>query len=481
MKTLTSILWALPFVSFAQWSPLGNQIVGSESSGNLGQSVSMNGSGQIIALGAPGQFDANNIRTGQVEVYELQANTWTLKGSVIDGLNSGDRFGIETALSDNGEVLAIGAPGFVTQPTTAGYASVYAFDGTNWLKRGADLMGTTPDDSYGTSISLNADGSIVAVAAEPFLSPSYIRVFQWDGTVWNQLGTDITTGLAGDGFGRWIDLSSNGLTLIASAVNHDLPLKDNGRAMVYEYNGVNWVQKGSDLIGDGRDDFFGAGLAIGNNGNTIVVGARDDVFNMSKGYVKVFDWSGSNWIQKGSTLFGSTGGDFFGDVNDINSAGDIIISGSVLGNYAKVHQFQASAWVLLDSISISGGIQFGNAVGLNSAGDKAIIGDFSHLANGVSRAGLAAVFENNSLGVDKLAPEFELHIFPNPAANFIKVESDLELESYRITSLNGSLVKAEFVVNQSDFTIDLSEIKPGLYMVEFVSGLGIKRQTFLKD
>jgi hypothetical protein len=482
MKTLITLFALVPTLCFGQWTQLGNHIEGTQSSGRLGRSVSIDGTGQNISVGLPNKANSNGDNTGQVQVYELQGATWALKGNSMSGINGGDNFGDDIKLSDNGNVVAIGAPGFTTSPTTNGFAAVYEFNGSNWIQRGLDLIGSSTDDSYGTAVSLSSDGSIVAVAAEPFVRASYIRVFQWNGTSWNQLGSDISTGMPGDGFGRWINLDSNGTTLVASAVNHDSPLTDIGRAMVFEWNGSNWVQKGSDLIGDGEDDFFGAGVALNGDGNTLVVGARDDVFNMSRGYVKIFDWNGTSWIQKGSNLIGAQGGDFFGDVNDINSSGDIIVSGTVLGNYAKIHQFQGTEWVELDSISVTGGIQFGTAVGMNNSGSQVIIGDFSNLVGNLNAAGRATVFENNTiLSMQNLGDLVNISIFPNPASHFIRVESEQNIKAYRISSIEGKLIQNETTFNQHNFNIDIHGLRNGIYVLELISDKDKKSIKLIKE
>lgn len=244
MRKIITLLALIPTLCFGQWTQIGIHIEGTQSSGNVGQSVSINDSGQIISVGAPNKANSNGDNTGQVQVYELQGASWIPKGNPMSGINIGDKFGDDLKLSDNGEVVAIGAPGFITNPTTNGYAAVYEFNGTNWVQRGTDLVGSNVDDSYGTAVSLSSDGSIVAVAAEPFITASYIRVFQWDGTNWNQLGSDISTGIAGDAFGRRINLDADGTTLIASAVNHDSPL------IILE---ERWFLNGMDLIGFKKD------------------------------------------------------------------------------------------------------------------------------------------------------------------------------------------------------------------------------------
>ena len=50
---------------------------------------------------------------------------------------------------------------------------------------------------------------------------------------------------------------------------------------VYEYNGSNWSQLGQDLTGGSIYDYFGSSVAINNQGNRIVVDAPENDGNGS--------------------------------------------------------------------------------------------------------------------------------------------------------------------------------------------------------
>src|SRR5207247_2591128 len=94
-----------------------------------------------------------------------------------------DQFGISVALSDNGNTLAVGAtgedsaltgvrPGIVNE-TTAGNAApgagavyVYTRSGTTWTQEAyIKTSNTGVLDLFGFSVSLSADGDILAVGA----------------------------------------------------------------------------------------------------------------------------------------------------------------------------------------------------------------------------------------------------------------------------------------------------------------------------
>ena len=65
MKTLITLLALVPTLCFGQWTQLGNHIEGTQSSGRLGKSVSIDGTGQNISVGLPNKANSNGDNTGQ--------------------------------------------------------------------------------------------------------------------------------------------------------------------------------------------------------------------------------------------------------------------------------------------------------------------------------------------------------------------------------------------------------------------------------
>ncbi len=67
--------------------------------------VSINDIGNIVDMETP--FDNGN--GGAVRVYELIAGVWTQRGSEINGETIGDKAGRSVSLNSTGDVVAIGA------------------------------------------------------------------------------------------------------------------------------------------------------------------------------------------------------------------------------------------------------------------------------------------------------------------------------------------------------------------------------------
>lgn len=83
-----------------------------------------------------------------------------------------------------------------------------------------------------------------------------------------------------------------------------------GQVRVFDFDGTNWIQKGTDLLGSGFDDQFGRAVALSSNGNNMVVGSPlSDATGSGSGRVDVFDFDGNDWVQRGSFIPSSTAND----------------------------------------------------------------------------------------------------------------------------------------------------------------------------
>jgi hypothetical protein len=132
-----------------------------------------------------------------------------------------------------------------------------------------------------------------------------------------QLGTDIIGGEA-EVLGYSCDLSDDGLTMAISSVNLDLPLQRSSFVRVLEYNGNNWVQKGSDILAKVvRYDDFGEDLGISANGNRIAI--------LGKDYIRVYAWDGNDWSELGKEIT-PQGNEVFLEIELLSNGKSISIS-----------------------------------------------------------------------------------------------------------------------------------------------------------
>jgi len=138
------------------WQQVGETLTGKERYNGFGASVSLSGNGDIVAIGAP----QSNTSTGFVEVYELQGGVWSKLGGTLEGNHTSEQFGVALKLSEDGQTLAIGAPG-TPEVTEEGIVRVYRFDGTSWSRLGGDLVGTVSREEFGLSVGMSNNGRTV--------------------------------------------------------------------------------------------------------------------------------------------------------------------------------------------------------------------------------------------------------------------------------------------------------------------------------
>lgn len=110
-----------------------------------------------------------------------------------------------------------------------------------------------------------------------------------------------------------------------------------------------WAQQGETITGIEKNDCFGASVSLSANGNIMAVGASEYMVTPGKGYVIVYQWNGSGWIQKGSTINGIEVEDAFGAAVSLNSTGNILAIGAKEGDttgYVKVYSWNGSYWII---------------------------------------------------------------------------------------------------------------------------------------
>ncbi|NNK55261.1 MAG: T9SS type A sorting domain-containing protein [Flavobacteriaceae bacterium] len=256
---------------------------------------------------------------------------------------------------------------------------------------GSDIL--SPGDGDILGLSMNEDGTRVAIG-----TPLYdgvrgrLRVYSYNGSEWTQTGQDIIGETAVDFTGFSADLDAPGDRLIVGSPNHNT---NQGRVVVYDYDGANWVQVGSTILGANPSD-CGRNVSISNSGTVIAVGESGT--NNGTGRVRVFDFDGSDWVLKGQELNGQEGGSAFGFSLDLNDTGDRIAIGSPNFEEGSIRMFEfdGNAWNPLGQ-EISGDAmvdRFGEYVSISGSGYRIAVGaPGSDIAG--ENSGLVRVFDYN--------------------------------------------------------------------------------------
>jgi hypothetical protein len=144
-----------------------------------------------------------------------------------------------------------------------------------------------------------------------------------------QLGGDVDGEAAGDNFGYSVALSSGGTIMAAGASRNDGGGSYAGHVRVFEYSGGSWVQMGGDVDGEAAGDNFGISVALSSGGTIMAAGAwYNDGGGTNAGHVRVFEYSGGSWVQMGGDVDGEAVGDNFGYSVALSSGGTIMAAGA---------------------------------------------------------------------------------------------------------------------------------------------------------
>ena len=197
-----------------------------------------------------------------------------------------------------------------------------------------------------------------------------------------------------------MSLSSDGTTVAIGAPGKDGAADMAGHVRIYEWNGSAWVQKGADIDGEAAYDYAGISVALSSDGTTVAIGAFEWYDTAASGYVRIYEWNGSAWVQKGADIDGEAAGDYSGESVAMSSDGTIVAIGATKndGNgtragHVRVYEWNGSAWTQTGA-DIDGEAAYdwsGQSVAMSSDGTKVAIGARLNDGNG-SKAGHVRVY-----------------------------------------------------------------------------------------
>jgi ribosomal protein S6E (S10) len=408
------------------WQQVGNSIEGENIGDQSGYSVAISSDGSVIAIGSP-YNDNNGENTGQVKVYRGYNNKWYQVGDAIEGSYLNGLFGRSISLSANGNIVAVSTP---NDSSKRGSVKTYLLQATGWSQFGQEIVGEYTGDLAGIGISLNNAGNIVAVGSPKYQSSKgYVRIYQFDGSQWIKIGQNIKGENTGDQFGSTIDLSKDGYTLIAGGTSNNGNGILSGHARVYEYSNGSWTQKGNDIDGEATQDRFGWSVAISDNSNVIAIGGKYNSENYNNaGHIRAFQFLNNDWTQIGNDIDGIAEGDNFGQSIALSSDGKTLIGGAPKND--------------------------------NNGNDSGHVRVFD-ISN--------VVLSNESIDlVDTI------NIYPNPTSKSISISLKNNTTLVQVKLYNNL---GQLVLKSKETTIDVSNHSKGIYFleVETSKGKGVKK------
>ena len=83
-----------------------------------------------------------------------------------------------------------------------------------------------------------------------------------------------------------------------------------------------WLQRGEDIDGEQAWARSGSAVSLSTNGQTVAIGATQGA-----GYVRIYSWAASSWVQRGADIHGEAG-DGVGSAVSLSGDGQIVAIGA---------------------------------------------------------------------------------------------------------------------------------------------------------
>ncbi|MEL6733151.1 MAG: T9SS type A sorting domain-containing protein, partial [Bacteroidota bacterium] len=172
----------------SQWVQMGATIDPGPFGNYFGREVSINAAGNRIAISSP-NYNPNNLPLnavkGGVIVLDWDGNQWNQVGNIIEGALSMGVTAPQIDLSASGDRLAIGGKRASSQK---GMAVLYEFKNNQWEPVGTPILGSSAYQHTGKSIALSNAGDVMAVGSpssdiQPNGTPGnhgHVRVFGYN-------------------------------------------------------------------------------------------------------------------------------------------------------------------------------------------------------------------------------------------------------------------------------------------------------------
>jgi hypothetical protein len=337
---------------------------------SFGFAVALNANGNTLAVtatredsnarGINGSQDDNSAEdSGAVYVFTRTAGRWSQQAYVkSSNSDAGDQFGWSVALSDDGNLMVVGAPteqsnahgvnGNQADNSSANAGAAYTFtrSGSSWTQQ-AYLKGAQTDagDLFGFAVDVSGNGAMLAISAydedggvagingneadNSKGGSGCAYIFVRNGTAWTQTTYLKESNLdhPQDAFGSALALSGDGRTLAIDAPDEDGLIggingrqysgkenqdTSNGAIYVFVNNNGTWSQQAYIKSSNPHpNDLFGIRLAISTNGNVLVASSmlqggggrglnanQQDFSAEESGAAYVFTRAGTAWTQR---------------------------------------------------------------------------------------------------------------------------------------------------------------------------------------
>lgn len=228
-------------------------------------------------------------------VYAWDGIDWVQKGQLFAELGNFSPFSV--ALSGDGTHVVFGSPnlfGLVDEP---GSVYVYSWSGSGWSLVGDAIIADVDYNDFGEAVATSLNGNRIAVGTSDFRDDNNdtrgaVHVYEFVGGAWQQLGSTLFGEAEYDEFGSDVKMNEQGTSIIVGAIKNDNPGGGNaGHARVFDWNGSDWEQRGDDINGTDFNANLGEAVAMSGDGQHIVVASP------AVNEISVYEWTTVNAVK----------------------------------------------------------------------------------------------------------------------------------------------------------------------------------------
>ena len=286
-----------------EWRLVGGPFVSSVPATAFGHAVAI--LDDVLFIGEP-DFDS----TGRVTVLQRSSEDWTVVA--FETTHEVSKFGtaVDAAVIAGKPSALVGAIETSRRPNEQvgslkfGSSHSFEYNGQEWNEIGGEILPNTSSfleasGKFGTSVSVAWDIQRIAVGAPDSSGTTSTKdsgivfVFDFNGVDWEQKGDPLLGPRLGMFLGASVDISSDGSLLLAGA---PLDGGGDGSAFLFEWTGVEWSEifMWQGVVGFGEE--LGIQVSfVTNDGTTIAIGSPN--WNGGRGAVRIYEKSGLSYLK----------------------------------------------------------------------------------------------------------------------------------------------------------------------------------------
>ena len=449
-----------------------------------------------IVVGASGGNIVGSLGEA-VYIFRKNAGNWleearlTATDSIIDQC-----FGC--AIAAYGNYILIGASGEEENGSHSGAAYIFKNEGNNWVKQ----VRLTPSDSaeyqsFGGYVSLYQDYALISAAGDNIdgqITSGSVYIFKRNGGQWTEAAKLIPSDPTHSAkFGNRVSVYEDYIFIGAPHAYHD-NIKT-GAVYIFKRIDNEWIEQIKLVSSDGQQsDGFSKPIATES---TLFVAATKAPGNneYSKGAGYIFSKNGENWVEnhklvpydekeEDRALWGWSFNENY-----------VVLANANNPHSGIVHLFHKknAEWSEVKTLTASNGDQYdryGRATFL--ANNTLIVGAYNNFYQDSDsvRTGAVYVYDLDLLVPDKEAESIEvsINLYPNPSTESLTLSINNAIvpifKRLEIYDMNGRLLRYlsqyEFDENKGNWTIDISSLVSGAYIIRGISDDYVFSKRFIK-